>query len=136
MCRGFFAIWKPIPGFGRMRSSAHPLAPQHVSGPLDVQVRVHPEFGSSRATRPDSFSSRFVMATRGSQPLSGAEVLMLSPVAICTPAGALASAVLNLISLRRTWYMSNPVLTIGPLSRLLLSYGSCLLVRDTTSFSL
>ena len=47
----------------------------------------------------------FVMAIRGSQLLSGAEVLMLSPVAICTPCWCLASAVLNLMSLRRIWYI-------------------------------
>ena len=57
MCRGSFDIsetWRNpsdggsrrVPGFDRarfMRSSAQPLAPQHVSGALAVQVRVNPE---------------------------------------------------------------------------------------------
>ena len=65
-CRGFFGTWRPgvIPrtkGLNGplvlvvlMRSSAQPLAPQHVCGAVGVQVRVNPELadpGSSRRAR-------------------------------------------------------------------------------------
>ena len=53
LCIGGNVSWVPsdegsrrVPGFGRvrfMRSSAQPLARQHVSGVLGVQVRVNPE---------------------------------------------------------------------------------------------
>ena len=143
MCRGFFDIWKPIPGFCRMRSSAQPLAPQHVSGALEVQVRVHPD-----SAVPVQHAPTHARHPRAVLELCHGDPWLSAPLrrrgAHVVPSCDLhtllvpkwTSAVLNLISLRRIWYMSNPVLTIGALSRLLLSYGSCLLVRDTTSFSL
>ena len=122
-------MWKPIPGFGRMRSSAQPLAPQHVSRGLEVQVRVHPEYSRHpRAVLELCHGDPWLSAPLRRRGASCDLHTLLVP--------KWTSAVLNLISLRRIWYMSNPVLTIGALSRLLLSCGSCLLVRDTTSFSL
>ena len=143
MCRGFFAIWKPIPGFGRMRSSAQPLAPQHVSGALEVQVRVHPNSAVPVQHAPThSRHPRAVLELCHGDPWLSAPLRRRGAhvVPSCDLHTLLVpkrtSAVLNLISLRRIWYLWNRVLTIGALSRLLLSYGSCLLVRDTTSFSL
>ena len=43
---------------GFLRSSAQPLAPQHVSGALGVQVRVNPEPANPAKPAPSRFSSR------------------------------------------------------------------------------
>ena len=141
MCRGFFDIWKPsvssrrIPGSCRvriMRNSTQPLAPQHVSGALEVQVRVHPESAVPVQHAPThSRHARAVLEPCHGDPWLSAPLRRRG-------AHVVPSCGLHTTLLVPEWTSAvlNPVLTIGALSRLLLSYGSCLLVYDTTSFSL
>ena len=132
-----------VPGFGRarlMRSSAQPLAPQHLSGALAVQVRVNPKSADPVQHVPThSRHARAVLELSHGDPwLSsplwrrGAHVVTGCDLNTALLVSEWTSAVLNLIALRRIWHLH----AIGTLSRLRLSYGSCLLIRDTTFFTL
>ena len=81
-----FDSGRSVPAFGRarfMRSSAQPLATQHVSGALAVSTQIWQipcnMFRLIRATLALSLS--FLTEIRGSRPLSGDVVLMSSPTA-------------------------------------------------------
>ena len=107
---------RQAPGFGRarfMRSSTQPLAPQHVSGVLGVQVRVNPEPEDPAKPAPShSRRARAVLELcHGDLWLSaptrrrGAHVAPSCDLNTALLVPKWTSAVLSLISSGRIWYL-------------------------------
>ena len=139
MCRGFFDIWKPsvIPQT-KVLVEFLALVVCGLCGVLFSRLRLNMflelwsfRFVSTQSRQFPCNTPRLIHARAVLEPCHG-DPWLLAPlrrrgahvVPSCGSHTLLVpnwtSAVLNLMSLRRIWYMSNPVLTIGALSRLLL----------------